>query len=255
MKTKTEKLHKIIAQSGIGSRREIEKWIIAGRVEVNGQAAHLGHRITYQDNVRVDGQPIQLSQPQVANQRMLLYYKPEGVLCSRARENDLPIVFDDLPKLHHSRWISVGRLDLNSEGLLLLTTDGEFANRLMHPSYQLEREYAVRVLGHVDATIIKKLLDGVQLDDGFARFEEILEMGGEGKANHWYRVTLREGRHREVRRLWQSQGLLVSRLIRIRFGNILLPYWLKPGKTAPMPQAKLAGLLRMVGVSPLSRVK
>lgn len=230
----TEKIQKVLANAGLGSRREIENWLRKGRVSVNGHPAKLGDRMTTEDTVRVDGREIQLIKSMAKKTRVLLYHKPEGEICSRSDPEKRPTVFDHLPMLRNGRWICVGRLDFNTSGVLLLTNDGDLANRLMHPSSQIEREYAVRVQGFLSPTMIKTLKKGVPLEDGLARFEEIKDAGGEG-TNHWYHVLVKEGRNRLVRRLIESQpGLKVSRLIRIRFGSITLPRLLKKGKWAEL---------------------
>lgn len=223
-----EKLQKVLARAGLGSRREMERLIAAGEVTVNGRVATLGDRVTPQDEVRVGGRRVGGPGTRKKANRVILYNKPEGELCTRSDPEGRPTVFRSLPRIAGARWISVGRLDINSCGLLLFTTDGELAHRLMHPSSQVEREYAVRVLGSVSPEDLQALQEGVLLEDGLARFDSIRFSGGEG-ANAWYHVTLREGRNREVRRLWESRGLRVSRLIRVRFGDVSLPPRLKPG--------------------------
>lgn len=222
----SEKIQKVLARAGIGSRREIEKWIENGQVTINGKPAKLGDRIELTARVLVDGKRIRLNVPAA---RILLYHKPTGEICTRHDPEGRPTVFDNLPNLHHGRWVCVGRLDINASGLLIITTDGEFAARLMHPRYEIEREYAVRVLGKATPQQINQLLKGVDLDDGMAAFSKIEEAGGSG-VNNWYRVTLKEGRYREVRRMWQSQGLVVNRLIRVRYGEFTLPRGLKMGE-------------------------
>lgn len=230
----TEKLQKVLANAGLGSRRQLEQWITAGRVSVDGQIAQLGERVGPNAKIRVDGHPVKLIPAQAT--RILLYHKPEGQICTRHDPEDRPTVFDHLPMLRNQRWIQVGRLDFNTSGLLLFTNDGELANRLMHPKHEIEREYAVRVLGTVSPQMLHDLKTGVELEDGMAKFDHIHEAGGEG-ANHWYHVTLSEGRNREVRRLWESQGVLVSRLSRIRFGTLTLPRFLKAGRWEEMSVA------------------
>jgi len=243
----SEKLQKVLAQAGLGSRRELEQWIVAGRVKVNGEPAKLGDRVEPKDRIEVDGRPLKLAGP--PPRQVIMYYKPVGEVTSRQDDANRPLVFDHLPKLASGRWISIGRLDVNTSGLLLFTTDGELANRLMHPSYQIEREYAVRVLGEVTEEILDRLRQGVRLEDGPARFEEV-ERLSEGAANDWYRVTLKEGRKREVRRLWESQGLKVSRLIRTRFGPISLPRSLHRGGILQLSPKEEAALYRLVGLNP-----
>jgi 23S rRNA pseudouridine2605 synthase len=213
----------------LGSRRQIEAWIQEGRVTVNGRRATLGDRMTYHDTVCVDDREIKLLKSKNQKTRVLLYHKPEGEMCTRNDPEGRPTIFDRLPLIRNSRWICVGRLDFNTSGLLLITNDGELANLLMHPSSQIEREYAVRVRGDLSTDIMNKFKRGVQLEDGLARFENIVDAGGSG-SNHWYNVTVREGRNRLVRRVWESQNLTVSRLIRIRYGNVYLPPGLRRGK-------------------------
>ncbi|MFV0678893.1 pseudouridine synthase [Ottowia sp.] len=224
------KLHKVLAQAGLGSRLEMERLILEGRISVNGQPAHVGQRIQYGDQVRINGRPIQVRiAPPPA--RVLAYHKPVGELVTHDDPQNRPTVFRKLPRLQagQGKWQSVGRLDLNTEGLLLLTNSGELANRLMHPRFGLEREYAVRVLGALTDDEKQRLLDGVTLDDGMAQFSSIKEEGVSEGANQWYRVTISEGRNREVRRMVESVGHAVSRLIRIRYGAMLLPRGLKRG--------------------------
>lgn len=222
LNAQSEKLHKVLADAGVGSRRDMEEMIIAGRVSVNGQPAHVGQRVMPTDQVRVNGKPLQRRPAGGRPPRVLLYHKPAGEIVTQDDPGERPTVFEKLPKISGGRWVAVGRLDLNTEGLILFTTSGELANRLMHPRYEVEREYAVRVLGEVSETQRQQLLDGVQLEDGPAKFSKVEDAGGQG-VNHWYRVALSEGRNREVRRIFEAIGLTVSRLIRIRFGAIQLP--------------------------------
>ena len=228
-KIMSEKIQKVLANAGLGSRRQIETWIADGRVSVNGKEAKLGDRMTDEDRVRVDNQEVKLLRSTAKKTRILLYHKPEGEICSRDDPEGRPTVFDHLPLLRNSRWITVGRLDFNTSGVLLLTNDGELANKLMHPSSEIEREYAVRVKGQVSPMMLKEMKKGVQLEDGIGHFETIEDAGGEG-SNHWYHVIVKQGRNRLVRRLWESQDVVVSRLIRIRFGDITLPRQLRRGK-------------------------
>jgi 23S rRNA pseudouridine2605 synthase len=223
-----ERIQKVLARAGLGSRRQIEAWIREGKITVNNRPAVLGLGISGTDVIKIDGRLVSQASA-VTPVRTLVYHKPAGEVTTRRDEAGRPTVFDHLPRLKHARWITVGRLDINTSGVLLVTTDGELAHRLMHPSWQIEREYAVRVLGEVDEAVLQKLQQGVMLDDGKAAFSTILDAGGAG-ANHWYHVVLREGRNREVRRLWESQGLQVSRLIRIRYGPAGLPRNLRAGK-------------------------
>ena len=241
-----EKIQKLLAQAGLGSRREMEKTIAAGRVTVNGEVAKLGDRARPQDTVAVDGKRVALAEGDTAG-RVLIYNKPEGEICSRNDPEGRPTVFARLPKISGTRWISVGRLDFNTTGLMLFTTDGELANALMHPSSAIDREYLCRILGRVDEAMLQRLLDGVLLDDGVARFTDIVDGGGEG-ANHWYYVALMEGRNREVRRLWESQEVQVSRLKRVRFGKVFLPPTLKQGQWQEMAAGEVEELYRMAGL-------
>lgn len=229
----SEKIQKILANAGLGSRRQIEEWIQAGRVTVNGVKATIGDRMTYRDNVCVDGREIKLIRSKNQQSRVLLYHKPEGEMCTRHDPEGRPTIFDRLPLIRNSRWICVGRLDFNTSGLLLITNDGDLANRLMHPSSQIEREYAVRIRGNVAPETLAKLQKGIALEDGLARFDKIVDAGGAG-SNHWYHVTVKEGRNRLVRRLWETLGFTVSRLIRIRFGSLYLPANLRRGKYAEL---------------------
>lgn len=251
-----EKLQKVLARAGQGSRREIESMIEANRVSVNGKIAKLGDRVVVNVNlkIRIDGRLINLQTAQKEICRVLMYYKPEGELCTRHDPEGRATVFDRLPRLNGSRWIAVGRLDINTSGLLLFTTDGELANRLMHPSHEVEREYSVRVFGQVDDALISRLRKGVQLEDGPANFKTIKPMGGQGM-NQWFDVTLMEGRNREVRRLWESQGIQVSRLIRIRYGNIKLMKTLPRGGWEEMDLAQVNYLRELVGLTPETQSK
>lgn len=244
----SERLQKFLAQTGLGSRRQIEAWIREGRITVNGVVARLGTQVNGTEAIQIDGKPLQVPTGE-PKRRVLAYYKPVGEVTSRSDPEERPTVFERLPPLRHGRWIAVGRLDLNTQGLLLLTTDGELANRLMHPSSQLEREYAVRVLGEVSPALVKRLQEGVLLEDGMARFHAIVEGGG-GGANRWYHVILREGRNREVRRLWESQGVTVSRLLRVRYGPIALPRSLRPGHWEELDEAQIKLLLEAVNWMP-----
>ena len=225
----SDKLHKVLADAGIGSRRDMEEMIIAGRVSVNGEPAHVGQRVLASDQVRVNGKPLVVRKTPGRAPRVLLYHKPVGEIVTQDDPGERPTVFEKLPKVSGGRWVAVGRLDLNSEGLLIFTTSGELANRLMHPRYEVEREYAVRVLGEVTDEQRQKLLEGVELQDGPAKFARVDDAGGEG-ANRWYRVAISEGRNREVRRIFEAIGLTVSRLMRIRYGAIALPRGLVRGR-------------------------
>ncbi len=235
-----QRLQKVLAQAGIASRREIEEMVIAGRISVNGLPADLGQKIGPGDRVKVNGKLIPLRFAQTTP-RVLIYHKPEGEIVSRQDPEGRASVFERLPVIRKGRWIAVGRLDFNTSGLLLFTNDGELANRLMHPRYEVDREYAVRLLGQLSDEQIGELTDGIQLEDGIARFDSLIDAGGEG-VNHWYRVTLSEGRNREVRRMFESQGFTVSRLIRVRYGPVVMPSKLKRGMWMEMPEAEVCGL-------------
>jgi len=241
----SEKLQKILARSGVGSRREMEVIISAGRVTVDGKVAQLGDRILPTQLVRLDGHPVKLATEAEQICRVIAYHKPEGEICTRTDPDGRPTVFDRLPKIRGARWIAIGRLDINTSGLLLFTTDGELANRLMHPKFEVEREYAVRVFGEVTDAIIQKLRTGVELEDGKANFKKIKASGGEG-VNKWFHVTLTEGRNREVRRMWESQGTIVNRLIRVRYGDLLLPKHLPAGGYTEYPLEEVNYLRKLV---------
>ncbi len=243
-----EKLQKVLARAGFGSRRTMEGWISAGRVKVNGIIATLGDRVSASDKILVDGKKLAANTAVEVPQRVLLYNKPLGEICSRNDPEGRKTVFDKLPELHHARWVVVGRLDINTSGLLLFTTDGELANALMHPSAQIEREYAVRVLGEVTPEMIEAMHAGVQLEDGLARFTDIQYFAGEG-SNHWYHVVIMEGRNREVRRLWESQGVKVSRLKRVRYGNIFIPSQITVGRFCELGGKEIRDLYRTAGLN------
>jgi 23S rRNA pseudouridine2605 synthase len=243
-----ERLQKVLANAGLGSRREIEGWISAGRVTVNNQVARLGQRVKPEDRIQVDGKPVAKRRLAMPQRLVLLYNKPEGELVTRKDPAGRATVFERLPKLEHGRWIPVGRLDINSSGLLLLTTDGELANRLMHPSQQVEREYAVRVMGEVSEDQLKQLTHGVELEDGPARFEEIVEAGGSG-INRWYHVVIMEGRRREVRRMWEAVGATVSRLKRVRYASVFLDSAVKVGQWRYLTDGEIDKLLQSMGLS------
>lgn len=243
----SEKLQKVLARAGYGSRREIESWLAAGRVSVNGTIAQLGDRSTEHDTILVDGQPVPQHRLSGGKCRVLAYHKPVGEICTRDDPEQRATIYTQLPVLRSARWISIGRLDINTSGLILLTTDGELAHRLMHPSRAVEREYAVRVLGKVDDDMLKHLQQGVMLEDGMAHFDSILDAGGEG-ANHWYHVVLKEGRKHEVRRLWESQGLKVSRLTRVRYGAIPLARSLRRGHHRDLEPEEINSLRELAGL-------
>jgi 23S rRNA pseudouridine2605 synthase len=215
----SEKLQKVLARAGKGSRREIEAMISAGRVSVDGNNAYLGDRVDGNEQIRIDGHQVKLTAQEDDLCRILMYNKPEGEMCTRKDPEGRVTVFDRLPPLESGRWVAVGRLDINTSGMLLFTTEGELANRLMHPAPKVEREYAVRVFGEINEAMLQTLRAGVKLEDGMARFQKITYRGGEGR-NHWFHVVLSEGRNREVRRLWESQDVQVSRLIRVRYGDM-----------------------------------
>ena len=245
--TETPKLHKVLAQAGLGSRLEMEQLILEGRISVNNEPAHIGQRVQFGDQVKVNGKPIRYRiDPPPA--RVIAYHKPAGEVVSHDDPQNRPTVFRKLPRLTQGKWQSVGRLDLNTEGLLLFTSSGELANNLMHPRFGLEREYAVRVLGALNNEEKQKLLDGVRLEDGIASFGSVEDGGGEG-ANCWYRVTISEGRNREVRRMLESVGHAVSRLIRIRYGAMVLPLGLKRGAWLELDEKDIRELARAAGDS------
>jgi 23S rRNA pseudouridine2605 synthase len=234
------KLHKVLAQAGLGSRLEMEQLILEGRISVNNEPAHIGQRIQYGDQVKVNGRPLRI-RIDPPPPRVIAYHKPAGEIVSHDDPKNRPTVFRKLPRLQHGKWQSVGRLDLNTEGLLLFTSSGELANRLMHPRFGLEREYAVRVLGALSNEEKQKLLDGVMLEDGMAQFGSIENGGGEG-SNCWYRVTISEGRNREVRRMMDAVGHAVSRLIRIRYGAMVLPHGLRRSTYMELDEADIRAL-------------
>ena len=235
----------MLANLGLGSRRKMERWIEEGRVTVDGSLATLGDRIRAGQSLRLDGKPLEVDASEQA--RVLLYHKPVREVCSRDDPEGRKTVFERLPKLKSGRWISVGRLDFNTSGVLLFTTDGALANALMHPSNAIEREYLVRVMGRVDEPMLERLKDGVELDDGPARFSDIQEGGGDG-INRFFYVVLMEGRNREVRRLWESQGTTVSRLKRVRYGEVFLPSKLKKGQWLELPQRDVDVIYQMAGL-------
>lgn len=248
-KPEGEKLQKLLARMGLGSRRQLEDIIKTGRISINGKVAYLGDRATPQDEIRIDGRLVRTKAERQKRRRVIAYYKPEGEICSSADPQGRPTVFDRLPKLTGDRWVMVGRLDINSSGLLLFTNDGELAHRLMHPSHEITREYAVRVLGEVTPQIAHTLTTGVELEDGMAKFDDIKEGGGSG-VNKWYHVTLKEGRKREVRRMFESQELKVSRLIRTRYGSIILPKELRTGRFIELDAKDIGKLGELVGLRP-----
>jgi 23S rRNA pseudouridine2605 synthase len=242
-----ERLQKVLANAGLGSRREIEEWIRAGRVRVDGRVAQLGERVGTDARIDVDGRRVGERRLRGRQRYAILYNKPEGEIVSRADPAGRPSVFERLPRLPVGRWIAVGRLDVNSAGLLIFTNDGELANRLMHPRQQIEREYAVRVLGEVTDEMLERLVNGVELDDGPARCEEIVRSGGEG-VNRWFHLVIMEGRNREVRRLWEAVGARVNRLKRVRFGPVILDSRVKAGQWRELTDAERQALLEVAGL-------
>jgi 23S rRNA pseudouridine2605 synthase len=241
------RLQKALAEAGLGSRRVIEGWIRDGRVVVNGRVAKLGDRVTPVDRIRIDGRAVKRRPLRQARVRVLAYHKPEGEVVTRRDPEGRPTIFRRLPGIRDGRWISIGRLDLNTAGLLLVTNHGELANRLMHPSRRIEREYAVRIHGEVSEEALRRLVGGIELEDGPARFEEIVESGGSG-SNHWFHVLLCEGRNREVRRLWEAAGCEVSRLKRVRFGNVILGARPLPGQWRELSEDEIQGLMTLAGL-------
>jgi len=223
-----EKLQKVLARSGYGSRREMERWIEQGRFSINGEKAKLGDRVTRRDLVQLDSREIDLVSELDSPRRVLIYNKPVGEVSTRQDPEGRPTVYDHLPPLKNGRWIAIGRLDINTSGLLIFTSDGELANKMMHPSANIDREYAVRVLGNIDEDMISRLKEGVLLEDGMAKFTDVQFFDGDG-ANKWYHCVVMEGRNREVRRLWESQGIKVSRLKRVRYGSVFMPSDVKIG--------------------------
>jgi 23S rRNA pseudouridine2605 synthase len=240
-----EKIQKVLARAGFGSRREMEKWIKQERVKINGVVATIGDRVSMTDALLVDGKKVNPKSAISEDQRVLLYNKPEDEICSRKDPEGRRSVFDRLPKIVHGRWVAIGRLDINTSGLLLFTTDGELANRLMHPSSNVDREYAVRVMGEVTEENVQAMHKGVMIDDHLCRFTDIQYFAGEG-LNRWYHVVLMEGRNREVRKLWESQGLKVSRLKRVRYGPIFIPSKVKKGDYFELPRDEMKLLYQAV---------
>lgn len=244
-----ERIQKVLSRLGLGSRRQIEDWIREGKININKRPAQIGDHISTGDRVYLNGKQVKLSELDTVERRVIIYYKNEGEICSRNDPEHKDSVFDHLPTLNNARWISIGRLDLNTCGLLLFTTDGELANRLMHPSFEIEREYAVRVLGEVPEKAIENMLLGVESEGDILKFDQVRDAGGEG-ANHWYHVILHQGRYREVRRLWESQGIKVSRLKRVRYGTISLPRSLRLGQWRDLDPDEIKGLMELTGMNP-----
>ena len=244
-----EKLQKVLARMGLGSRRKLEDSIQAGHISVNGRTAKVGDRVVSGDKIKFKGRPV--ANDQLLDNRILVYHKPVGEVCSRKDPEGRATVFDGLPRLKSGRWVSVGRLDYNTSGLLLMTTDGELANALMHPSTRVEREYLVRVMGRVDDAMLARLKSGIELDDGRARFTDIQEGGSDSDGiNRFFYVVLSEGRNREVRRLWESQGMTVSRLKRVRYGDVFIPSKLKKGQWMELKQRDADVVYTMAKVEP-----
>lgn len=243
-----ERLQKVLAQAGIGSRREMEEWIAAGRVTVNGEVATLGMRVVEGDVIRADRRTVHVREQGGSLPRVLLYHKQEGEIVSRDDPGQRASVFDNLPKVRGQKWIAIGRLDFNTSGLLIFTTSGDLANRLMHPRFEVEREYAVRVQGQMTPEQMKQMVkQGIELDDGPVKFEKLSDEGGEG-FNHWYRIVVKEGRNRVVRRTFEALGLPVSRLMRVRFGIISLPPRLKRGMLAELGEGEVRQVMEWAGL-------
>ena len=250
MSNELERIQKWLAARGLGSRREIEGWIREGRLRVNGKPAELGQRISGHERLSLDGKPLRVSPEREAPRQILMYHKPPGEICTRDDPDGRPTVFRHLPKLRQGRWVSVGRLDLNTAGLLLFTNDGALANRLMHPSAEIEREYWVRVAGEVNEDTLQALRNGIELEDGFARFDDVQPLQAlhedDTQYNRYFSVVLKEGRNREVRRLWEAVGCQVSRLKRTRFGNLWLPKNLAAGRWRPLTAGEANALLNLL---------
>lgn len=250
---KNERLQKRLANAGLASRRTIEKWIEEGKIKVDGKIATLGQLVSSDSKIHIDGRRVLLEEKAPDDVRMIMYHKPEGEICSTYCSEGKPTVFANLPPLRNGKWVMVGRLDVNTSGLLLFTNDGSLAHRLMHPRFEVEREYAVRVLGKVSETILTKLKRGVVLEEGLAKFKSISPHVKTEGSNQWYNVTLSEGRYREVRRLWETQGCIVSRLIRVRYGSIQLPRYLKKGCWEELPLDRVQSIMgKLTAKSPSS---
>ncbi len=243
-----DKLQKILANAGVGSRRAVEVMIADGKVQINGRVAILGERALPTDTLKVDNQLIKSTRLETQPTQVILYNKPEGQLCTRKDEKGRDTIFNHLPRIINSRWITIGRLDLNTSGLLILTNNGELANRMMHPSYEVEREYSVRVFGEIPEEVVKTLKKGVMLEDGMAKFNKIAKLPQQDSEsiNQWFKVSLKEGRNREIRRMWASQGVQVSRLIRVRYGEFNLPRNLRRGKAESLSWKQINQLLKSV---------
>lgn len=250
-----ERIQKALARQGLGSRRQIESWIKDGLITLNGNPVGLGQQVETGDVAMYSGRKIIIRDDEQTLPRVLMYHKPEGEVCSRSDPEGRPTIFDHLPGLKHSRWVAVGRLDINTSGLILLTDNGDLANKLMHPSSQLQREYAVRVMGKASPEQLKKLTHGVKLEDGMARFEDIMERqpdneltGKTAGFNRWYHVVLMEGRNREVRRMWEAVDLKVSRLMRVRYGSVMMSKSLRPGKFKELEPEEIRELAQLAGI-------
>jgi 23S rRNA pseudouridine2605 synthase len=242
-----ERIQKLLARAGLGSRREIERWIEDGKLTVNNQRVQPGYHLKPGDFLQINGRVVKWEKYAEQPTRVLVYHKPVGELVTRRDPEGRPVIFTQLPRLPVGRWVAVGRLDINTSGLILVTNNGELANRLMHPSRQVEREYAVRILGEVDDAMMERLRNGVELEDGPARFDDVRFYAGEG-ANKWFYATVKQGRNRLVRRLWESQGVKVSRLIRIRYGDVSLPERVRAHSYYELEAAELEGLMAFVGL-------
>lgn len=254
MKPQYERIQKYLATRGIASRRQIETWITEGRLRVNGKIAQTGQKVSGHESFSLDGKPLRVSVVQEVPRMVLMYHKPVGEICTRKDEEGRPTVFRRLPKIHQGRWVAIGRLDINTAGLLLFTNDGALANKLMHPSTQIEREYWVRVAGEVNEETLQALRNGMMLEDGLAKFDDIMPLQAlnedDTQYNRYYSVILKEGRNREVRRLWEAVGCQVSRLKRIRYGNVSLPKSLPAGKHRLLDPSELSALMALVRTKP-----
>lgn len=242
------RLQKLLANAGVGSRRSIEDLIRAGKIQVNGKPAQIGMLASLQDKVQINGKLIVLDSAVELTPRVLLYHKPEGEICSRVSEEGKPSVFDNLPPIEHARWVMVGRLDINTSGLLIFTNHGELAHCLMHPRFNMDRQYAVRVIGNVTENTLAQLKTGVHLPEGLCKVKNVVARNVGTGANQWFTLTLTEGRYREVRRLWESQGCTVSRLIRIKYGSLSLPRELKKGRWCELPTGRVKELSSSLGL-------
>lgn len=250
----TEKVHKVLARAGLGSRRQIEDWIREGRIRIDDRNAEIGDRVSEQSVIRLDGKRVHLKPTSEIRRRVLIYNKPVGQICTHHDPQGRSTVFESLPNVYQGRWLSIGRLDINTSGLLMFTNDGELANRMMHPSAEIERHYAVRIHGEATQQQLAQLKKGIELDDGLASFDSIKLGGGQG-TNNWYIVSLKEGRNREVRRMWQALDLEVSRLIRIQYGCVELPKSLSRGVWSELDDAKVNEVAASVGLKPTNIVK